>query len=47
MFPTRLNLELLELNKTVEDAMAVTADREIVTVLPKASRSMGTMIIAS
>ena len=27
VFPTRLNLELLELNKTVEDAMAVTADR--------------------
>jgi len=35
MFPTRLNLELLEHNKTVEDAMAVTADRTIVTVLPK------------
>ena len=35
MFPTRLNLELLELNKTVEEAMSVTADRKIVTVLPK------------
>jgi 8-oxo-dGTP pyrophosphatase MutT (NUDIX family) len=35
MFPTRLNLELLEVNATVEAAMEVTAGREIVTVLPK------------
>lgn len=35
MFPTRLNLELLEENDTVETAMKVTSGREIVTVLPK------------
>lgn len=35
MFPTRLNLELLEQNGTVDDAMSVAAGREVVTVLPK------------
>ena len=35
MFPTRLNLELLEQNGTVDDAMSVASGREVVTVLPK------------
>lgn len=35
MFPTRLNLELLEQNNNVDDAMNVTMEREIVTVLPQ------------
>lgn len=35
MFPTRLNLELLDRNETVDTAMAVTSEREVVTVLPK------------
>ena len=35
MFPTRLNLELLDHNGTVEQAMEVTNARDVVTVLPK------------
>ena len=41
MFPTRLNLELLEVNATVEAAMEVTVGREIVTVLPRSKEVDG------
>ncbi len=37
MFPTRLNLELLEQNSTVDDAIDVTTERDIVTVLPEST----------
>ena len=41
MFPTRLNLELLEVNANVEAAMEVTVGREIVTVLPRSKEVDG------
>lgn len=35
MFPTRLNLEMLERSDSVDIAMSETGDREVVTVLPQ------------
>ena len=45
MFPTRMNLSMLDQSATVADALALAATTEVVTVMPKAEKVVGGRIM--
>ena len=45
MFPTRMNLNVLDESPTVADALTATAAKEVVTVMPKAEKVEGGRIM--
>ena len=45
MFPTRMNLNVLDQSATVADALATAASKEVVTVMPKAEKVEGGRIM--
>ena len=45
MFPTRMNLNVLDQSATVADALAAAASKEVVTVMPKAEKVEGGRIM--